>query len=238
MGYCERMDKAEPLATGYGDPTEDQDDRLPVAGSRARPSGRERVLEAAYALFTEHGTRNVGVDRVIERAGVAKMTFYRNFATKADLIQSVLDRRGERWTEQLFAEAARRSDDAVSQLQVLFDILDEWIHRIDFDGCTFITSLIEAWPDDKVILGAARHHLGQIHERVRLLASRAGLDDPARVASAWDVLLRGAIVCAQAGDLDAMRTARDLARAYLAAEPSPAGADVGGALHYCPEIRT
>lgn len=189
-------------------------------------SGRERVLEAAYALFTERGPRDVGVDRVIERAGVAKMTFYRNFATKADLIRSVLDRRDERWTGQLFARAARMSQDSSSQLLVLFDILDEWIHQEDFDGCTFITSLIEAWPDDKVILDAARSHLGQIHERVRLLASKAGLDEPARVASAWDVLLRGAIVSAQAGDLDAMASARELAAAYLASASSAPHADV------------
>jgi AcrR family transcriptional regulator len=189
-------------------------------------SGRERVLEAAYALFTERGARDVGVDRVIERAGVAKMTFYRNFATKADLIQAVLDRRDERWTEQLFAGSVSRSEGPSSQLLALFDVLDEWAHKEDFDGCTFITSLIEAWPDDKVILDAARRHLGQIHERVSLLASKAGIAEPERVASAWDVLLRGAIVSAQAGDLGAMASARELAAAYLASASSAPDANV------------
>ena len=187
-----------------------------VGRSQGRRSGRERVLEAAYALFTERGLRQVGVDRVIERAGVAKMTLYRNFPTKADLVQSVLERRDTLWTDWLFEEAARRSEDPRSQLLALFEVLDAWIRREDFEGCTFITSLIEAWPDDPVILPAAREHLDRIHRRVRILASSSGAGDPERVAGVWDVLMRGAIVSAQAGDHEAGQHALELAKSYLA----------------------
>ena len=64
-----------------------------TAGERSaagRNSGRERVLETAYRLFSRHGTRAVGVDRIIAESGVAKMTLYRNFASKDDLILAFL----------------------------------------------------------------------------------------------------------------------------------------------------
>jgi AcrR family transcriptional regulator len=72
-----------------------------TAGERSgagRNSGRERVLETAYRLFSRHGTRAVGVDRIIAESGVAKMTLYRNFASKDDLILAFLELREERWT--------------------------------------------------------------------------------------------------------------------------------------------
>ena len=72
-----------------------------TAGERSgagRNSGRERVLETAYRLFSRHGTRAVGVDRIIAESGVAKMTLYRNFASKDELILAFLERREERWT--------------------------------------------------------------------------------------------------------------------------------------------
>ena len=61
-------------------------------------SGRERVVRAAYDLFSRQGTRAVGVDAVIGAARVAKMTLYRNFASKDDLILAYLERREQLWT--------------------------------------------------------------------------------------------------------------------------------------------
>ena len=54
------------------------------------PTARQRILEAAYELFSRHGVRAVGVDTVVERSGVAKATLYRNFASKDDLVLEFL----------------------------------------------------------------------------------------------------------------------------------------------------
>ena len=62
------------------------------------PDGRDRILDTAYELFSAHGTRAVGVDRIIAEAGTAKMTLYRNFASKDELIVAFLAAREERWT--------------------------------------------------------------------------------------------------------------------------------------------
>ena len=66
--------------------------------NEGQDSGRERISRAAYELFSRDGVRAVGVDAVIARAGTAKMTLYRNFPSKDDLIVDFLRRREELWT--------------------------------------------------------------------------------------------------------------------------------------------
>ena len=88
-------------------------DVVSEAGVGGRPSARERILDTAYELFSRHGTRAVGVDRIIAECGIAKMTLYRNFPSKDDLILAFLERREELWTRAwLQAEAAAPRRDA------------------------------------------------------------------------------------------------------------------------------
>src|ERR1700736_4462222 len=109
-----------------------------------RDSGRERVSRAAYELFSREGTRAVGVDAVIARAGTAKMTLYRNFPSKDDLILDFLRRREQLWTrEWLEAESRRRGETPREQLLAIFDVFSEWFSRPDFEGCSFLTTMIE-----------------------------------------------------------------------------------------------
>src|SRR6266540_7429799 len=94
-----------------------------TAGSKAR----DRILEAAYELFSRQGIRAVGIDAIIERSGVARMTLYRHFASKDDLVLAFLERREQRWTQDwLQAEVQRRSDDPAQRLLAVFDVFDEW----------------------------------------------------------------------------------------------------------------
>ena len=81
--------------------TRDNDRPAETAGrsrDEGQDSGRERISRAAYELFSREGVRAVGVDAVIARAGTAKMTLYRNFSSKDDLIIEFLRRREELWT--------------------------------------------------------------------------------------------------------------------------------------------
>ena len=73
--------------------------------------GRDRILETAYELFSRHGTRAVGVDRIVAEAGTAKMTLYRNFASKDDLIVAFLDAREQRWMRDWLHRRGRGSGD-------------------------------------------------------------------------------------------------------------------------------
>lgn len=190
-----------------------------VPARRASRDGRERILSAAYEMFAARGPDAVGVDAVVERAGTAKMTLYRHFPTKDSLVRAVLDRREALWTDELFAEATRRGASPRDQLLALFDVLDERLNAPSFDGCTFITTLVESWPDRRDLLDAAASHLDRIHARIHTLATAAGLEHPEDVAWHWTLLMRGAIVSAQAGHRDAARVAGQLAAASL---PAPA----------------
>ena len=111
---------------------------------RPRESGRERILETAYELFSRHGTRAVGVDKIIAESGAAKMTLYRNFASKDELIMAFLERREERWTRDwLQAEALERGATPAERLLAIFDVFAEWFRREDFEGCAFISVMLE-----------------------------------------------------------------------------------------------
>lgn len=185
-------------------------------GSPPTPRARERILDASYALFTRHGIRRVGVEAVIREAGVARMTLFRNFPTKSDLIRAFLERREEVWTHWLVSEVERRASGPEARLLAVFDVFDEWFHREDFEGCSFINTLVETSgsPADPVREDALRR-LEAIHDYVCRLAGEAGLDDPEALARQWDVLMRGAIVAAQGGDSEAAHRARDLASLRL-----------------------
>lgn len=116
----------------------------PDAGSSGA-SARERVLAAAYELFSRRGIRAVGTDEVIARAGVARATLYRHFATKNDLVLAVLQRREELWTYGLIEEQSRlRGATPEEQLLAIFDVMDEWFRQGDrYEGCSFINVLLE-----------------------------------------------------------------------------------------------
>src|ERR1700683_2590799 len=93
----------------------------------ASESGRERVSRAAYELFSRDGTQAVGVDAVIARAGTAKMTLYRNFPSKDDLILDFLRRREQLWTrEWLEAESRQRGQTPRERLLDLLRVVLSW----------------------------------------------------------------------------------------------------------------
>src|SRR5215204_1158550 len=171
----------------------------------APSSGRERILETAYELFSRHGTKAVGVDRIIAESGAAKMTLYRNFASKDELILAFLQRREERWTRAwLQAEAEARADTAAGRLLAIFDVFGEWFARDDFEGCSFINVMLELDDCESPVRRACVEHLATIRSFVRELAREAGVtaDDVERVAAQWHILMKGSIVAAAEGDVE------------------------------------
>ena len=118
-------------------------------------AARERILETAYDLFSRSGTRAVGVDTIIAESGVAKMTLYRNFTSKDELILEFLRQRDERWTRAwLQAEVAERAEQPGARMLAIFDVFGEWFARDDFEGCAFINVMLEL--DDRELAGPPR----------------------------------------------------------------------------------
>ena len=182
------------------------------------PEGRDRILDTAYELFSRHGTRAVGVDRIIAEAGTAKMTLYRNFTSKDELIVAFLAAREERWTRGwLQAEVERRAEDPRARLLAIFDVFGEWFAREDFEGCSFINVMLELSDRSDPGRVASVKHLSVIREFLAGLASDAGVEDPEAFAHQWHILMKGSIVAAAEGDTRAAARAQELGALLLAA---------------------
>lgn len=184
--------------------------RRPTSAAGAR----ERILRAAYDLFTHHGVQAVGIERVITEAGISKATLYRHFKSKDDLVLAVLDLRQELWTEGwLVPETRRRAATPAEQLLAVFDAFDDWFRGGDYEGCFFVNTLLESHRDPIMAVSVAK--LQNVRAYLETLAHAAGSPEPEVLASDWQLLMIGAIVAAVRGQPDAAARARVLGRARL-----------------------
>ena len=179
-------------------------------------TGRDRILDAAYPLFSRSGIRAVGVDKIVDAAGVAKMTLYRNFPSKDELAVAFLAMREERWTRAwLWEEVSRRADEPGDRLLAIFDVFGEWFEREDFEGCSFINVLLEQDDIEDPVRAATVKHLANIRELIQELARDAGIEDPDAFSRQWHILMKGSIVAAGEGDRLAARRAHELGTLLL-----------------------
>ena len=112
---------------------------------------------------------------------------------------------------------------------MIFDIFTEWFERDDFEGCPFVTSLLEFEDRDDPVRQACVEHLAGMRAYLCELAAEAGARDPERFAAQWHILIQGSIVAAHEGDLDAAAKARELGVLMLEREGlARARADGGG----------
>jgi AcrR family transcriptional regulator len=193
--------------------------KAPIAQTEpptAASGARERILDTAYELFSRHGIRAVGVDAIIQRSGVARMTLYRHFASKDALVLAFLERREKRWTQDwLQHEVERRAVDPRERLLAIFDVFDEWFQREDFEGCSFINVLLEITDPQSELHRASASYLARIRAFVEELAIEAGVADPGALAHKWHILMKGSIVAAGEGDHSAARRAQEVAALVL-----------------------
>jgi AcrR family transcriptional regulator len=188
-------------------------------------SPAERLLGAAAELFYREGIRAVGVDTVVDRAGVAKMTLYNNFGSKDELVAAYLRARDERWRAWL-EEASEGRSTPQERLLAVFDALESWIEGEggDFRGCAFINATTEIADPNHPARVVAREHKEWMREHFVKLASEAGARDPEELADQFVILFEGAIVTAVTrGDTEPTRKARAAAESLLAAGAGDAG---------------
>ncbi|MFC4604340.1 TetR/AcrR family transcriptional regulator [Rhodococcus kronopolitis] len=185
--------------------------------TRPEPTGaRKRILDTAYRLFSRRGIRDVGINEIIATSGVAKATLYQHFHTKNALVLAFLEQRESTWTFALVdAQSRARGETPEQQLLAIFDVFDDlFADRARFDGCSFITVLLEMGPDS-VAGQACIGHLETIRGVVRERAERAGLSNPDGFARSWHILMKGSIISAVEGDTEAARRAKSMARALI-----------------------
>lgn len=192
------------------------DARSGPEGSLKAGSARARILETAYELFSQQGIQSVGIDAIISRSGVARQTLYRHFASKQNLVLAFLELRDELWTRRwLQEEVSGRAADPAGQLLAVFDVFDEWFHRPDFEGCSFINVMLEHPDGSDPVHRASVSYLGRIRHFLEDLAREAGISDPEDFAREWHVLMKGSIVAAGEGDHEAAQRTQRIGRLLL-----------------------
>jgi AcrR family transcriptional regulator len=182
---------------------------------------KEKIDRTAYALFTRHGIRSVGVDTIVARSGVGKMTLYRHYRSKDALVLAFFERRF-----QLFSRGWQSAVEALrvpprEALLAIFDVLEDWYHSPGYTGCPVVKAALESRSDDPVYAGALRY-FSSVRGFLRKLATQAGVRDPDALAAQWHILIWGSIIGARAKDRDAARRAKELAASILARESRPA----------------
>ncbi|MCX7523450.1 TetR/AcrR family transcriptional regulator [Microbacterium sp. STN6] len=176
-----------------------------------RPQARERILQAAYDLFSQRGIRSVGVDQLIAQSGVANATFYRHFPSKDDLVLEFLKRREQLWTmDTIVQQALHREGEPREQLLAIFDVLDEWFHRLDYEGDTFINVLLEMGPEHAIGKASLRH-LDTVRRMICERAHEARIREPEEFAWSWQILMKGAIIAARMGNVEAAKQTKTMA---------------------------
>ncbi len=158
---------------------------------------KERILRTAHDLFYAEGLRATGVDRVIAEAGVTKVTFYRHYPSKNDLILAYLSLRHAQWMKW-FTEALKRHGGASKGAQAIPPAMKEWFEGKamgDFRGCAFLNGVSEMGPAMPAVVEATRQHKHQMIDAIEALLPR--LAQPRLAAEALATAVDGAIVQAQ-----------------------------------------
>lgn len=158
---------------------------------------RARILETACNLFYQNGVRAVGVDLIVEEAGVAKTSLYRHFKTKDDLIAAFLDREDKDFWATWERVAGEHADDAAAELDAHLGWIGERVERPNYRGCPQINVAAEFPEIDHPARKVAAAHKHEMRERLRGIAQRLHVKRPDELAGQISLLVNGAFVSSQ-----------------------------------------
>jgi AcrR family transcriptional regulator len=181
------------------------------SATQPKASARERLLEAADELFYLEGVHSVGIDRVIEHAGVAKASLYNAFGSKEELVHAYLLGRQGRTTARIAAAIAAQESPREKVLAV-FDSQLESQRRPGFRGCAFSAASAESKPGG-LVDQATHDYRAWCRTLFTDLAAQAGARDPGTLGRQLHLLYDGA---ATSGNLDHDTSAASTARAAAA----------------------
>lgn len=165
-------------------------------GDPVRPA-RERILEAADRLFYQAGIRAIGVEAVVERAGVTKMSLYRNFASKDELVAAYLEVRDRRYWQWWETVTARHPDQPAAQILALLAAIAKVAVVEGYRGCPFTNATIEFPDPEHPGRRVAVAHKREMRRRFRVLAAQAGAAEPERLGDQLSLLAEGAYASSQ-----------------------------------------
>ncbi|WP_345555532.1 TetR/AcrR family transcriptional regulator [Streptomonospora halophila] len=163
---------------------------------------RARILAAASELFYAHGIRAVSADRIIEQVGITKVTFYRHFRTKSDLLVAYLEQQAA--AERQWMESIRRAGDPAGSLRTLATDIGAASCSPGFRGCAFINAAAEFSDPDDPVRGAVDAHRRWMLGLFAELAMEAGVQNIDATARQLMILRDGGMVNGYLGDSAAL----------------------------------
>ncbi len=166
-----------------------------VEKAEKKPSPRQKLLAAADELFYNEGVHAVGIDRIIEKASVARGSLYYNFDGKDDLIKEYLLGRHAAWTARV-DEAVAESKDPGEKILAVFDALGTLFAEPGYRGCSFMNAVAEA-PADGPEIKAAANYRSWLHELFGDLVAALNVRHPQQLTEQLVVLYDGAVTAAQ-----------------------------------------
>lgn len=179
-------------------------------------SRKQKLMDTALALFERHGFHATGIDRILAESGVAKMTLYKHFRSKDELIVAVLQCRDARFREWLRSAVEAKAKAPKKRLLAVFDVLEEWYGSPEFHGCVFISASCEYGDGANPVHAAAADNKDKVRAYLIEIAGEAGAPDTEGLADQLLLLMEGATVTAQiSGDPSAARRARRIAKVVL-----------------------
>jgi AcrR family transcriptional regulator len=183
---------------------------------------RQRVLETASELFYRRGVRAVGIDLVVEEAGVAKTSLYRHFRTKDELVAAFLEREDEDFWATWDGVAEREQSDAARELEAHLDWIGERIGRPHYRGCPQLNVAAEFPDPDHPARKVAAAHKRELRRRLEGIAARLGVRDPTELGGQLSLLINGAFVSSQVlSPGEATQLLSNAAQALVAAAGGP-----------------
>lgn len=161
--------------------------------TKTLPSTRERLLETAARLFFQRDYRSVGVDTIVAESGVGKMTLYRHFPTKDDLIASYLRATNEQFWAW-FDEATAGASDPRGKLLAFFQALEKLASTPTCYGCPFLNAVVDFPEHEHPGHVIAVEHKQAVRARFRELAQQTGVSQPGELADQLFLLMDGAFM--------------------------------------------
>jgi len=158
---------------------------------------RDKILETASKLFYKQGVRAVGVDLVVEKAGVAKTSLYRHFGTKDDLVAAFLEREDQNFWRQWDRVSEQHADDAKAELDAHLNWIGERVGKLNYRGCPQINVAAEFPEADHPARKVAKAHKREMRRRLTLIAERLNIASPDELGGQLSVLINGAFVSTQ-----------------------------------------
>ncbi|MFG0258473.1 MAG: TetR/AcrR family transcriptional regulator [Phycisphaerales bacterium JB043] len=185
---------------------------------------RDHLLAVALDLFHREGFHNVGIDRILSEAGVAKMTLYNHFPSKQALILECLKERDHEARQWFRHCVESRASDPYERLLVLFDAVAEKCGKDDYPGCLFLNACAQYTERDSPIRAAAAEHKRMMTRYIHELCDEAGYQDAGELSQQLSILLDG--VMARSALVENKRAAvlaKQVARVLLESTPKKTG---------------